>query len=154
MKNKSIIINEKAHKELKILSEGFNTNYGNFVEQMISYFKKTGNDPTDQKNYSASQKLQVLDKRLVSFLKVQERDILKPMRQEVFEYHQKQENMIIKNHSTTTDILKLIDKNNQIRTKSILIELEKQQKGLINISEFLDKKNKQGLISNIQNIFK
>ena len=154
MKNKSIIINEKAHKELKQLSESFGETYGGFVEKMVSYFKKTGNDPTDQKNYSASEKLQALDKRLVSFLKVQERDILKPLRQEVFDYYKSQESKIDKNQSDTLDILQQLNKNNRTRNQMVLKELEKQQKSLIMITEYLDKKDKESLITNIQNLFK
>lgn len=154
MKNKSIIINEKAHKELKILSESFNTNYGDFTEKMILYFKKTGNDPTDQKNHSASQKLQTLDKRFVSFIKVLQRDHLNPMRNEAFEYHQKQEKQLSNNHLNTIEALSKINDINAKRNKFVLQQLEKQQKALTTISEFLDKKNKAGLISNIQQVFK
>ncbi|NIJ46527.1 hypothetical protein FHR24_003016 [Wenyingzhuangia heitensis] len=154
MAKKSIIINDTAHNELKKLAKGFGRNYGAFIEDMVNYFRKSGNNPCDVKNYSASEKLQNLDKRLVSFLKVQERDILKPLRQEVFDYYKKQEHLISNNQTKTIDILKQIDKNNHLRNQSILLQLEKQQKALIIISDFLDKKNKNGLISNIQNIFK
>jgi len=153
MKNKSIIINEKAHKELKILSEGFNTNYGSFVEKMILYFKKTGNDPSDQKNYSASQKLQTLDKRIVSFLKVQERDILKPLRQETFDYYKKLEGQTISNQTKMVEAFNQLNSYNQKRNQLVVKKLDQQQKAIISIAEFLDKKNKASLITKVQNLF-
>ncbi|OAB26923.1 hypothetical protein SAMN05444395_11826 [Flavobacterium fryxellicola] len=86
MTKKSVIIDTKSHSELTKLTESLNMNYGSLVEEMIYYFKKTGIDPKDAVNKNPSIMVAALDKRIVSFLKVQERDILKPLRQDVFNY--------------------------------------------------------------------
>ena len=72
---KSIIINQIAHKELTKLSESLRMKYGNLIEAMIFYFKRTGIDPKDEIKNNPSIMVKALDKRIISFLKVQERDI-------------------------------------------------------------------------------
>lgn len=80
MKKKSIIINVNSHKELKKLAEEHNKPIGKFTEEMILFFKKTGNDPSVINGKSASEMIKVIDRRIVSFFKTQERDLLHPMR--------------------------------------------------------------------------
>ena len=96
MSNKSVIIDEKAHLELVKLSKTFKMNYGSFVSEMIYYFKKTGVDPKEAQNKNPSELIGTLDRRIVSFIKVQERDILKPLRQEVFNYQNIQKEEVSK----------------------------------------------------------
>lgn len=154
MKNKSIQIGEKHHKELQKLSESLGQSYGGLVEKMILYFKRTGIDPDDLKNESPSSKIQQLDKRLVSFLKVQERDILKPLRQETYEYYQNQDMTIKETKTKINNNIAQLDQNAEIRVNHILKELVKQRKALISLCEHLDPANKKGLKSVFQNIFK
>ena len=94
MTKKSIIIDEKAHTELGKLSESLRMNLGVLIQEMIYYFKKTGIDPKDAVNKNPALMVAALDKRIVSFLKVQERDILKPLRQDVFNYQNAQKEEI------------------------------------------------------------
>jgi len=154
MKNKSIQIGEKHHKELQKLSQSLGQTYGCLVEKMILYFKRTGIDPDDLKNESPTHKIQQLDKRLVSFLKVQERDILKPLRQETYEYYQNHDKALEGTKSLIIKNIAQSDQNSKIRTNNILKDLAKQQEALIAICEHLDPKNKKGLITTFQNIFK
>lgn len=154
MKNKSIQIQEKHHKELKKLSESLGQSYGKLVEKMILYFKRTGIDPDDLKNESPSHKIQQLDKRLVSFLKVQERDILKPLRQETYDYYQKLDKTFEEAKSHINKNIAQVDKNSKIRTNIVLKELAKQQEALVSICENLDPKNKKGLKTSFTKIFK
>lgn len=154
MKNKSIQIQEKHHKDLQKLSESLGQSYGKLVEKMILYFKRTGIDPDDLKNESPSYKIQQLDKRLISFLKVQERDILKPLRQEAYEYYQNHEKTLEGAKSHITKNIAQVDQNSKIRTNNVLKELAKQREALTAICEHLDPKNKKGLITTFQNIFK
>lgn len=154
MKNKSIQIQERHHKDLQKLSESLGQSYGKLVEKMILYFKRTGINPDDLKNESPSHRIQQLDKRLVSFLRVQERDILKPLRQETFEYHQTLNKSLIDSATRNNNNVAQLDKNEEIRTNNILRELTKQRKALISICEHLDPKNKKGLKTTFQNIFK
>jgi len=76
---KSIVINEKAHKDLKNLSEEFNRPIGKFTEDMILFFKKTGQDPAQINDKTPSQMIKVIDRRIVGFFKTQESEILYPL---------------------------------------------------------------------------
>lgn len=160
MTKKSIIIDLKSHVELTRLSESLRMNYGSLVEQMIYYFKKTGIDPKDAINQNPSVMVSALDKRIVSFLKVQERDILKPLRQDVFNYQnlQKEEttklttaiNKLLNQHSERINEIKINDAD---RTKLMLTELEKNRKAIFAICRLVDEKNKSGIIDKLKSIF-
>ena len=171
MAKKSIIIDLKAHNELTKLTESLNMNYGSLVEEMIYYFKKTGIDPKDAVNKNPSVMVATLDKRIVSFMKVQERDILIPLRKEVNDYQnlQKEETTKLinsinrflnhhkleleefrKNHSN--EIQKITKKDDE-KMKLLNIELNKQRNAIIKICELIDDKNKSGTIDKIKSIF-
>lgn len=160
MTKKSIIIDLRAHNELGKLSESLRINYGSLVEEMIYYFKKTGIDPKDAINKNPSDMIAVLDNRIISFMKVQERDILKPLRQEVFNYQnlQKEEtikltnaiNKLLNQHSERMNEIK---KNDIDRTKLMVIELEKNRKAIFAICQLLDEKNKSGTIDKLKTLF-
>lgn len=171
MTKKSILIEEKPHKELAKLSESLRLNYGTLVEEMIYYFKKTGINPKDAVNKDPSAMVSALDKRIVSFMKVQERDILKPLRQDVFNYQnsqkieidklkdliEKQINKQSDNISTTEkkylEFLNKINNTDRERTKLVNAELEKTQKALVILCRLLDDKNKSGAIDKIKTLF-
>lgn len=171
MTKKSILIEEKPHKELAKLSESLRLNYGTLVEEMIYYFKKTGINPKDAVNKDPSAMVSALDKRIVSFMKVQERDILKPLRQDVFNYQnsqkieidklkdliEKQINKQSDNISTTEkkylEFLNKINNTDKERTKLVNAELEKTQKALVILCRLLDDKNKSGAIDKIKTLF-
>lgn len=79
MKKSSIIINSRVHKDLKKLASEHNRPIGKFTEEMVLFFKKTGTDPQAINGKSATEMIKVIDKRIVSFFKTQEQDILLPM---------------------------------------------------------------------------
>jgi hypothetical protein len=154
MIKKSIIINQKYHKDLRQLSQALNLPLGTLVEHMILYFKKTGIDPKDASNKNPSVMVKALDKRIVSFLKVQERDILKPMRNEVYLYSKEQQEKI---ENLTLSLKELLDKMNgadKDRTQLVQQELIKQQNSILAIAQNLDPKNRSGLTNQIKDIFK
>lgn len=171
MTKKSILIDEKPHKELSNLSESLGLNYGSLVEEMIYYFKKTGINPKDAVNKDPSAMVATLDKRIVSFMKVQERDILKPLRQDVFNYQNSQKieiekladlisKQFIKQSENSRDLEKKIGetiiKTNSFdleRTKLVKAELDKTKKAIIHLCELIDEKNKSGTIDKIKTLF-
>jgi hypothetical protein len=171
MAKKSIIIDEKAHSELGKLSENLRMNFGVLIQEMIYYFKKTGIDPKEAVNKNPALMVAALDKRIVSFLKVQERDILKPLRQDVFEYQKIQKddntklitaiNKILNQHSERTAEIKknhlenfnLINSNDNSRTKLMNSELEKNRQAIIVLCQLIDDKNKSGALEKIKSIF-
>mgnify|MGYP000097258366 CR=1 FL=1 len=160
MKKKSIIINEFHHKNLVKLSSTFGVQYGGLVENMILYFKKTGINPMDAINENPSVMVKTLDKRIVSFLKVQERDILKPLRQEVYEYSIERKREIEKLSNFVESVIKKIDEVDNIRTKFVASEIKKQnekqikiQQAIVELSQLIDSKNKSGIHGKIKNLF-
>ncbi|WP_138259033.1 BfmA/BtgA family mobilization protein [Maribacter aurantiacus] len=104
MRKKSIIINERSHRELKKLAQEHNRNIGKFTEEMILYFQKTGTDPQAIKGKNASEMIKVIDRRIVSFFKTQESEILYPIQAQ------------LNKNGERTDFLfkKLIDELNKI----------------------------------------
>jgi len=160
MKKKSIIINEFHHKNLVKLSSTFGAQYGELVENMILYFKKTGINPMDAINENPSVMVKSLDKRIVSFMKVQERDILKPLRQEVYSYSEEQKKGIEKLKNWIESVIKKIDEVDNSRTKFVVSEIKKQnekqikiQQAIIELSQLIDSKNKSGIHGKIKNLF-
>ena len=172
MTKKSILIDEKPHSELRKLSEALHMNLGTLIQEMIYYFKKTGIDPKDAVNKDPSSMVIALDKRIVSFMKVQERDILKPLRQDVFNYQnsqkieidklkdiiEKQINNQSENIRTTEkkylEFLNKINNTDRERTKLVNAELEKTQKALVILCQLLDDRNKSGAIDKIKTLFR
>lgn len=156
MTKKSILISSPHHKELKKLSETYNLNYYKLVEEMIIYFKKTGINPTDPKNENPSKALRELDKRFISFLKVMERDILKPLRKEVYDYSEEQLQQIQLIQRSQKSIIEGINKMNEYdnnRANKILSKIAKQEEVLIAIAELIDTKNKTGIVNRIKKTF-
>ena len=171
MIKKSILIDDKPHAELKKLGEALNMNLGTLVQEMIYYFKKTGINPKDIVNKDPSVMVSALDRRIVSFLKVQERDILKPLRQDVFNYQNMQKAEIdmltslinkqlkiqseIMNEIKTTYLanMNLINKTDANRTNTTNSELEKNRKAMLLLCQLLDEKNKSGAIDKIKTLF-
>ena len=123
MIKKCILIDSKAHAELTKLTESLNINFGTLVAEMIYYFKKTGIDPKDAVNKNPSIMVAALDKRIVSFMKIQERDILKPLRQDVFDYQNLQKEEISKLNNSFNKLLdqheERINKINALYNKNL-----------------------------------
>lgn len=96
MKSKSILIDWKSHKDLKKLAKEHNKGIGQFTVEMITYFRKTGTDPQVINGKSATEMIKVIDRRIVSFFKTQEADILYPMQNKINENGIKTEELLTK----------------------------------------------------------
>ncbi|MBW2961956.1 BfmA/BtgA family mobilization protein [Mesonia aestuariivivens] len=168
MKKKSIIIDDFHHKELMKISKVYGAKYGDFVQAMILYFKKTGINPLETANDNPAELIKVLDKRIVSFMRVQERDILKPMRNEAFTYSKDQNTNFNNLQGWVKDAIVKVNKFDEARSKKLSdgfkailkdinrveVEVKKQQEALHLICEYLDQKNKSGFKAKFNSIFK
>lgn len=152
MKKKSLLISVKHHKELSKLAEAYGANYYKLVEEMIIYFKKTGINPKDYKNENPSILVKELDRRIISFMKVQERDILKPLRLEVYKYSHEVEESNKKLVESLNKAIKSVHENDKKRYEKLDLEFKKQGEALVTIAGLLDKKNKSGLLSKLSEI--
>ena len=153
MTKKSIIINHRSHIEIKTLAKTFGSPIGALVEAMIIYFKKTGINPRDAINENPSVMIKALDKRIVSFLRVQERDILKPMRDEVYTSDKLQRERL---NDLTENLQNLLGKMNsadQSRTDYVQSELVKMQIAFTLLAEFLDARDKSGINRRLKRVF-
>lgn len=153
MTKKSIIINQRSHKDLKVLATNFNSPIGGLIESMILYFKRTGINPNDGIKENPSAMIKVLDKRIVSFLRVQERDILKPMRDEVFLNSKSQSELLEELTENLQNLLSRINNADQNRTSLVQKELKKMQQGLIEIASVIDSRDSSGIRGRLTNAF-
>ncbi|WP_179317192.1 BfmA/BtgA family mobilization protein [Winogradskyella undariae] len=160
MKKKSILIKEFHHKELVKISNVFGVPYADLVQSMILYFKRTGINPVEAINENPATMVKALDKRIVSFLKVQERDILKPLRSESFQYSNEQKKQISELSLWIKDVIVKLNDYDNHRTKLITSELDKlekklerQQKAFIELAKLIDVKNKSGIKGTLKSIF-
>lgn len=161
MKKKSILIKEFHHKELVKISRAFGLQYGNLVELMIGYFKKTGVNPNEAINENPSALIKTLDKRIVSFLKVQERDILKPIRNEVYQYALDQKKEVSALDDWLKKAILQLNKNNDNRyskISSLLLKqdtrLQRQEQAILLIAKLIDEKDKTGINGKLKLLFK
>ena len=167
MTKKSILIKEFHHKELVKISKTFGSQYGDLIGSMIIYFKKTGINPVEAINENPAAMVKVLDKRIVSFLKVQERDILKPLRSEVFQQAKEQkeqfltlikwvQDSIIKINNFDRDrTITLTEELNKLKGElnKVNIKIHKQQEAFMEIADLIDTKNKSGIKGTLKSIF-
>ncbi|MDW5288861.1 BfmA/BtgA family mobilization protein [Formosa sp. PL04] len=167
MKKKSILIKEFYHKELVIISKAFGVPYGDLVQSMILYFKRTGINPVEAINENPATMVKALDKRIVSFLKVQERDILKPLRSEVYQQSSEQKEQFSILLEWVKDAIIKINQLDSERTKNLTKELDKvkseldrlqskirkQQDAFVEIATLIDTKNKSGIKGALKSIF-
>mgnify|MGYP000039691114 CR=1 FL=1 len=154
MIKKSIIIRQPYHKEIVKLSEAFDRPIGRLTEDMITYFKKTGINPKDALNQNPSTLIKKLDNRIISFLKVQERDILMPIRNDLFKNHktlEEKNNLLINGIKNSLINLSNHDKK---RSEFVVQNLQNQKEALLLLAEALDPKNKTTLLENIKSVFK
>lgn len=77
-KNCLIALEPTAHKDLQSLAIDSKKSMKEYAGAMIHFFKRTGLDPY-QKHENSASAIKALDKRFVSFIKEQENKILIPM---------------------------------------------------------------------------
>lgn len=76
-------VNQDSGKKLRELAKKYNTSAKDFAQKMILYFYRTGHDPEDLKVEGSTEAIKKLDKRLISFIRTQEKEKLAPMLEEI-----------------------------------------------------------------------
>lgn len=79
-----ITANTATFTEFERLANSYGLTNKALLEAMVSYFKVTKADPRDPKADNPTDAIKALDKRLVSFIKEQEKKLLIPMKEAVF----------------------------------------------------------------------
>ena len=81
--SKPLQIHSETHKNLRKLSGEHGRSMKEFIAQMVNYFKRTGIDPLDIKTENSTSAIKALDKRLIGFIKTQEKEKLIPLLDEL-----------------------------------------------------------------------
>lgn len=81
--DKHIRISAGSHAHLKKLAKRHGKSIKELTEQMINYFRRTDIDPSDVSFKSSADAIKSLDKRLIGFIKTQEKEKLNPLLDEV-----------------------------------------------------------------------
>jgi|GEM_PF-3239213 len=84
-KYKTISVGEATFHEFERMADSYGLTNKGLVEAMLTYFRATKADPRDPKTDNPTDAIKALDKRLVSFIKEQEKKILVPLKEAVFE---------------------------------------------------------------------
>lgn len=77
---KSVDVDPEVYEELRVLAKAYKLTNKELVSVMIQYFKKTKADPRNPKEDNPTDAIKALDRRIVSFIKTQEKDVLIPMK--------------------------------------------------------------------------
>lgn len=91
---KSLSVSVGTHRQLERLGEKFDLSHRDLIGAMVEYFIVTKADPRDTKGdvpdvalKKLTQKVDGLDKRMIGFIRAQEKDLLKPILAEVRALH-------------------------------------------------------------------
>ncbi|CCH57693.1 hypothetical protein BN8_p06902 (plasmid) [Fibrisoma limi BUZ 3] len=84
-KYKTISVTEETFKEFERMAESYGLSNKGLVEAMLMYFKVSKADPRDPKADNPTDAIKALDKRLIGFIKEQEKKLLIPIKDAVFE---------------------------------------------------------------------
>lgn len=82
---KTISVSEETFKDFERMAENYGLTNKGLVEAMLTYFKVTKADPRSPQADNPTDAIKALDKRLVSFIKEQEKKILLPMKEALFD---------------------------------------------------------------------
>ena len=82
---KTISVSEDTFKEFERMADSYGLTNKGLVEAMLTYFKVSKADPRNPQADNPTDAIKALDKRIVSFIKEQEKKILIPMKEAVFD---------------------------------------------------------------------
>ena len=82
---KTINANESDFTEFERLADSYGLSNTALIAAMVNYFKVTKADPRDPKADNPTDAIKALDKRLISFIKEQEKKTLHPMKEALFD---------------------------------------------------------------------
>lgn len=84
-KLRHIVASAATFSEFERMANAYGLTNKGLLESMVQYFKVTKADPRDAKADNPTDAIKALDKRLISFIKEQEKNTLNPMKEALFE---------------------------------------------------------------------
>lgn len=82
---KTISVSEVTFNEFERIANSYGLTNKGLVEAMLIYFKVTKADPRSPQADNPTDAIKALDKRIVGFIREQEKKILLPMKEAIFE---------------------------------------------------------------------
>lgn len=93
-KDKHVLVSSDYFVEFESISKQYNLSNKALFQAMISYFKATKKDPRIVKDIDLNDEIKLvnkrisdMDKHIISFIKTQEKEILKPVRSQINDLH-------------------------------------------------------------------
>lgn len=83
IRDKQVALSPMLFTEFERLAESYGLTNKGLLEAMLRYFKATKADPRNPKAEHPTEAIKALDKRFVSFIRQQEKEVLKPMHDEM-----------------------------------------------------------------------
>lgn len=179
---KSIGIADEAHVKLKRYCDRNGLKLNEYISASLAYFEKHGINPATHES-PADEMLKVIKKldQVIGFIRKQEQDLLRPMvqavgitenrinnsmqgieksLQDVVTVHE-MARLAVRFEDVISHLNKILASNqeegrlNRAQAEKLLQEQHKKQLGALNeIIRFLDKKDKEGLLGKVSNVFK
>lgn len=84
-KYKTISVSEDTFNEFERMAKSYKLTNKALVEAMLMYFKVSKADPRNPETDNPTDAIKALDRRLVTFIKEQEKKLLIPMKDAIFE---------------------------------------------------------------------
>ena len=82
---KTISVSEETFKEFERMASSYGLTNKGLIEAMLVYFKVSKADPRNPQADNPTDAIKALDKRLISFIKEQEKKLLIPMKEAIFD---------------------------------------------------------------------
>lgn len=83
IRDKQVALSPALFIEFERMAESYGLTNKGLLEAMLRYFKATKADPRNPKAEHPTEAIKALDKRFVSFIRQQEKEVLKPMHDEM-----------------------------------------------------------------------
>ncbi|RAJ90052.1 hypothetical protein LX87_05531 [Larkinella arboricola] len=83
IRDKQVALSPALFTEFERMAESYGLTNKGLLEAMLRYFKATKADPRNPKAEHPTEAIKALDKRFVSFIRQQEKEVLKPMHDEM-----------------------------------------------------------------------
>ena len=82
---KTISVSETTFSEFERMAASYGLSNKGLLEAMVTYFKVSKADPRDPQADNPTDAIKALDRRLISFIREQEKKILIPIKEAVFD---------------------------------------------------------------------
>lgn len=84
-KYKTISVSEDTFTEFERMAKNYKLSNKGLIEAMLLYFKVSKADPRNPEADNPTDAIKALDRRLITFIKEQEKKLLLPMKDAIFE---------------------------------------------------------------------